>query len=218
MATKRSAAARPVGVVAAAAAIVTLMSGCASMQMQTAGGQAARDAAQPATPGMQMTPGMVMPDGSTMGAGAEGGMSDRPTATATLVCGAEIRGDVRQILKLGSLRAPTATWMASTYTCTYRLPFGPLVMAVHESANPTEARGYAAAARRELDHSQNLAGLTNIAFGTRSGLVTLVKDGDTLTVDATRLPRAFGADGQKRADLAYELASDVLGCWTGADG
>jgi hypothetical protein len=29
------------------------------------------------------------------------------------------------------------------------------------------------------------------------------------------LPQEFGANGQRRTDLAYEVASDVMGCWTG---
>ena len=37
----------------------------------------------------------------------------------------------------------------------------------------------------------------------------------TLRVDATGLPAVFGTQKQKRTDLAYEIASDVLGCWTG---
>ena len=39
----------------------------------------------------------------------------------------------------------------------------------------------------------------------------------TLTVDTTRCPPSSGASSQKRTDLAYEIASDVLGCWTGND-
>ena len=45
--------------------------------------------------------------------------------------------------------------------------------------------------------------------------MVVVKDNETLTVDATGLPAVFGSQQQKRTDLAYEIASDVLGCWTG---
>ena len=48
-----------------------------------------------------------------------------------------------------------------------------------------------------------------------TGTVVVIKDSQTLTVDATGLPAVFGAEDQKRTDLAYEVASDVLGCWTG---
>ena len=42
----------------------------------------------------------------------------------------------------------------------------------------------------------------------------VIKDNQTLKVDTTGLPPVFGPEGQKRTDLAYEIASDVLGCWT----
>ncbi len=41
-----------------------------------------------------------------------------------------------------------------------------------------------------------------------------MKDNETLVVDARRLPAVFGAEQQKRTDLATEIASDVLDCWT----
>ena len=48
-----------------------------------------------------------------------------------------------------------------------------------------------------------------------TGIVVVIKDDMTLTVDTTGLPTVSGPDGQRRADLAFEIASDVLGCWTG---
>jgi hypothetical protein len=39
--------------------------------------------------------------------------------------------------------------------------------------------------------------------------------GDRARYEAAKQARAvFGARGQKRADFANEVASDVLGCWT----
>jgi hypothetical protein len=186
------------------------------MPAQPVGAQRTHRAAEAhqMTPGMQMPPGMVMPDGSTMGIDATPG---QPTEAARMVCGAEVRRDVKQVLTLASLPAPTATWQSSTYTCTYRLPMGLLLLAVHQTPGAAAAHSYAGAVRTRLDHVQDLAGLTDIAFGTRSGTVVLVKDSDVLTVDTTGLPRQLGSNRQKRTDLAYELASDILGCWTGDD-
>ena len=53
------------------------------------------------------------------------------------------------------------------------------------------------------------------AFGTPTGVTVVLKDNEVLTVDTTALPEVFGANGQRRTDLANEIASDVLGCWTG---
>ncbi|MGZ4558702.1 MAG: hypothetical protein ACXVXF_08540 [Mycobacteriaceae bacterium] len=59
------------------------------------------------------------------------------------------------------------------------------------------------------------SGLGEQAYGTPRGTVVVLKDSQTLVVDATAMPSVFGSDQQKRTDLAYEIASDVLGCWTG---
>jgi hypothetical protein len=53
------------------------------------------------------------------------------------------------------------------------------------------------------------------AYGTEDGRVLVLKDTQILVVDTTRLPQEFGANGPRRTDLAYEVASDVMGCWTG---
>jgi hypothetical protein len=41
------------------------------------------------------------------------------------------------------------------------------------------------------------------------------KDDKTLQVDTTGPPARIGQHDQTPADLAYEVASDILGCWNG---
>lgn len=159
-----------------------------------------------------MSPGMVMPDGSVMGA-APG--ATKPPALAVMVCGDEVRGDITKVLSLPSKPATAASWLDQLYTCTYRLPMGPLVLSVKESSDATAAHDYYLAARKRIGSTVDTAGLGTYAYRTPSGVVGLVQDNFTLTVDATGLPAVFGAQGQKRTDLAYEVASVVLGCWTG---
>jgi hypothetical protein len=159
-----------------------------------------------------MAPGMVMPDGSVMGA-APG--AAKPPALAVMVCGDEVRGDVTKVLSLPAQPATAATWVDQLYTCTYRLPVGPLVLSVKQSADATAAHDYYLAARKRIGSTVDTAGLGTYAYRTPAGVVGLVKDNFTLTVDATGLPVQFGSQGQKRTDLAYEVASVVLGCWTG---
>jgi hypothetical protein len=175
-------------------------------------------AAAPATPPAQsgsMSPGMVMPDGTTMG--AKPSPTGAPPALALMVCGDEIRGDLTKVLALPSPPASSSTWADGLYTCTYRLPDGPLVLTVKESADPAAAKAYYATARARSGSAEKAIGLTELAFRTPGGVVGLVKDNLTLTVDATGLPPQFGSQGQKRADLAYETATVILGCWTGDD-
>jgi len=63
--------------------------------------------------------------------------------------------------------------------------------------------------------AEPLAGLGERAWGTPAGNAEVLKDNQILVVDTTALPAVFGANGQERTALAYEVASDVLDCWTG---
>jgi hypothetical protein len=82
-------------------------------------------------------------------------------------------------------------------------------------AGADQARATFDADRSRMLGAQPLAGLGERAYGTEDGTVLVLKDSQILVVDTTRLPQEFGANGQRRGDLAYEVASDVLGCWTG---
>src|SRR6185369_15482997 len=159
-----------------------------------------------------MSPGMVMPDGSVMGA-APG--AAKPPALAVMVCGDEVRGDIAEVLALPAPPPTSATWVDQLYTCTYRLPMGPMVLSVKKSADDAAAHAYYLAQRARIGSTVDTVGLGRYAYRTPTGTVGLVKDDITLTVDATGLPARFGSQGQKRTDLAYEVASVVLGCWTG---
>lgn len=167
--------------------------------------------------GAAMSPGMVMPDGSTMGAPSAGVQvaADLPSTAEQMICAAETRRNITAILGLKTVPSTTATWRHQRYTCTYALPMGALVLSVQRSSDPSAARAHFASLRRTMGRTQPLDGLGQGSFGTANGTVVLIKDSDTLTIDATRLPAVFGTQQSKRFDFAYELASDILGCWTG---
>jgi hypothetical protein len=166
-----------------------------------------------------MTPGMVMPDGSTMGAAAAPAASPvadgQPSAAAAMICTAKTRQGIGTALGLAGPATATATWHDHVYTCDYRLPYGRLVLSVTEAADANAAGRQLATLRRLLGSPELLPGLTTGAFGTAGGIVALSKDNDVLEVDASRLPAVFGSQQEQRAAFAYEVASDVLGCWTG---
>jgi hypothetical protein len=154
---------------------------------------------------------------SAVGAGQPAGtaMSGTPSDTARMVCGEDIRGQVSQVLKLPTPPKTDSSWADQLYTCTYRLPMGPMVLSVKQSTGTVAAAGYFSKLRPTLGSTETLQGLGERSYGTGDGVVVVIKDNLTLKVDTTGLPKVFGADGQRRADLAYEIASDVLGCWTG---
>ena len=131
-----------------------------------------------------------------------------------MICSNEIRNDIAQVLAVKPLPKPSARWADHVYTCTYRLPMGTFVLSVTESRNPAAAQDFAKGLRSALGkHEQCRRAHDNRVLDT-GGVVALVKDSDTLQVDASRLPKQFGAQHEKRTDFAYEVASDILGCWT----
>jgi hypothetical protein len=70
--------------------------------------------------------------------------------------------------------------------------------------------------RRSLQPTQRIKGLAGLglpAFETRTGITVFLKDTMVLRVDATRLMLGSGAKSATRSDVAYEVATDVMGCW-----
>jgi len=164
--------------------------------------------------------------GATSASGAAGGPASEsmaamtgaegaPPETATMVCGEDISSKVVQVLQLSAPPKTTSTWARSVYTCTYALPMGPMVLRVQVA--PSHAAAVAAfdADGTRLAPTETLDGLGERAVGSATGVAVVLKDDEVLTVDTTALPVQFGANGQRRTDLANEIASDVLGCWTG---
>ncbi len=164
--------------------------------------------------------GCAAADGATSAAGstaspaatADGG---GPPAAAEMVCGDEIRGEIAQVLSLPTPAPADATWADSVYTCTHQLPMGALVLSVEVSPSTTAAGARFDTRLADTAQSTPAAGLGERAYATPDGTVVVIKDDMTLTVDATGLPAVLGSNGQQRNDLAYEIASVVLGCWTG---
>lgn len=141
----------------------------------------------------------------------------KPTATALMVCSDDIRGKVQQVLRLATLPKTSSTFLDGLYSCSYALPIGTLVLSVQTSTGKDALNTYVEAARTTRKATSTLIGLGERAYGSTDGTVLVIKDNETLTVDASDLPPVFGTQGQKRTDFAYEIASDVLGCWTGND-
>ena len=138
-----------------------------------------------------------------------------PPASARMICNDDIRGKVEQALRLPAEPRVSDRWSDGVYTCRYDLPAGPMTLSVQVLPDRRAAAGRLAADRARTPAAQELQGLGERAFGTPGGTAVVRKDDQILTVDATGLPAVFGPDGQRRADFAYEVASDVLGCWTG---
>ena len=147
---------------------------------------------------------VVGPGSSLAGArDADGGANP-----ATDVCEPMVGNAIVEFLG-GPLPAPPhGVWSAHTYTCTYPLAGGQLVLAVDQL--PTKAAAKAAYARlaRATTGRTRLNGLGDAAYQARNGTLVARKDQFVLDVDPTGAPPPVRA-----ADLAFAAVVAVMGCW-----
>jgi hypothetical protein len=132
-----------------------------------------------------------------------------------MICDEDIKSKVREALSLAGPPSTEWRWSNGVYTCDYHLPMGRMRLQVKVLVGAGQARTMFDADQGRTLGALPLAGLGEGAYHTKSGTVLVLKDNQILVVDTTRLPPEFGANGQRRTDLAYEVASDVMGCWTG---
>lgn len=200
----------PVGLVAAG----LLLAGCGAAQTSAAT-QGSASAPSPSSSTSSATAGDSMA-GMDMSAGARDTTGSSPSRTAKMICGPRIRASVQEVLSLSAKPAVTSTWENSLYTCNYRLSYGPLVLSVTQSTSDKAANAYFDRHRSSLGKTETMIGLGERSYGTADGVVVVVKDDKTLQVNARKLPTVFGPNDARRADFAFEIASDVMGCWTGS--
>jgi hypothetical protein len=196
----------------AVAAALLVAAGCSTNSGQAPQAAAAKAPASSTVPAAPNASGQPM---AGMSMSAAGGAA--PTATALMICSSDIKTKVQQVLKLAALPRTTSSFAHGIYTCTYDLPVGPMVLSVQHAETPNAADAYYQGLKPSLGATDVLLGLGSKAYGSSRGVAVVMKDNETLVVDTRALPTVFGSDQQKRTDLANEIASDVLGCWTGND-
>lgn len=184
-----------------------LLTGCGSGPSQSAGPRASTT---PSRSHQAHDDGMAM-DMSTG--------SRKPSSTASMICGHEIRDAVRRTFALRRAPHPTSTWDNRTrlFSCTYRLSAGDLAMSVQDAVDVHKGLAHFRAVRARTHAPERIAGMDNFgfpAFDTKAGEVAFVKDGKTLLVDARRLSSSRLPQEYDRADAAYAIASAVIACWT----
>lgn len=205
--------------VASLAVASLLLSGCAAAAGSSSPVEAAAatPAATPATaPPSEVPPSDAPPSASATATQAAGDQQAAgPSAASRMICAQETKDDISSILALEQAPHTVDGWADTTYTCTYHLADGPLVISVKESADPAAARNYFGALGGRL-HAEPIKGLANLGFPaaqTADGSVLFLKDTSTLHVNGTGLPAAVGPQDVTRTDLAYQVATTILACW-----
>lgn len=176
-------------------------------------GQAAAGMSKAPSDSHTMASGETMAGHSHPSKPAQTSAGSEPSAASKMVCAGDVPAQVRIVLKL-SAPAPTSTsWQDRLYTCTYTLPMGKMVLSVKESDDKPAARDYFQALRAKLGDTAPLLAVGEQAYATKTGTAVVLKDNMTLRVDTTGLPEVFGPQQQRRTDLAYQMATVVMGCW-----
>ncbi|MDN5856714.1 MAG: hypothetical protein L0K86_28530 [Actinomycetia bacterium] len=141
-----------------------------------------------------------------------------PSDAARMVFTGQVVDAVTRIMGLDEVAEPSSSWDRPTFTCTFELAAGPLVLSVHDATRPAAGRDHFRSLRASQPGAQAIKGVYSLglpAYETADGTVAFVKDGKTLEVDATRLTGDLGAEGDMTSpEIAYAVAASVLACWT----
>ena len=108
----------------------------------------------------------------------------------------------------------TATWEDNLYACRYVYGTNVMVVSVKELANKTETDAYVASLERQLGVTRNVP-IGPRAFLARNGSVVVQKDYKVLLVDVRDLPQKFGEPLDTRENITLNVATSIMGCWTG---
>ncbi|WP_461186572.1 hypothetical protein [Arthrobacter sp. Z4-13] len=141
---------------------------------------------------------------------------DGPSEAAKMVCGDQPMDRLTSILDLEQDPHTINDWADSTFTCTYHLDEGDLVISVKQAKNKATALTYFEAMQALAKDAKPIEGLANLgfpAYETADGSAVFQKDSFILQVDATDLPATLGPDNITRNALAYQLSTTILACW-----
>ncbi|WP_258805725.1 hypothetical protein [Pseudarthrobacter sp. NS4] len=202
-------------VMASLAMAALLLSGCA-----TAAGSVTAPSNLPTRAPSAASPEAGPTD--SHGGGHHGGSSspaaktNGPSEAAKMVCGDQPKDRLTSILDLEQDPHTINDWADSTFTCTYHLDEGDLVISVKEAKDKATALTYFDAMQALAKDATPIEGLANLgfpAYETTDGSAVFQKDSFILHVDATDLPATLGPDNITRNALAYQLSTTILACW-----
>jgi hypothetical protein len=142
-------------------------------------------------------------------------VSAQPSKSARMICSPEAQQEVLANATGVRLTQPaTATWEDNLYACRYVYGTKVMVVSVKELANKSETDAYVASLERQLGVSRTVP-IGPRAFLARNGSVVVQKDYKVLLVDVSDLPQKFGEPLDTRENIALNVATSIMGCWTG---
>lgn len=134
-----------------------------------------------------------------------------------MICGDEVQTRLKTVLGLSQQPKGTSSWQPPLYTCTYRLPSGPLVLTVRVLASSAAARTAFEQQRAATPGATPIQGLASLglpSYETRDGLVGFAKDNFVFRADAHAMREPIGPAAMTRTAFAYSISATVLACWS----
>jgi len=141
-----------------------------------------------------------------------------PSASAKMICQKEAREEIAASLSVTETRVTTPTWVDHTYACTYVYPKGRITLSVKEFVGEQGTTAYFDGLIHKYGTTDSLKGLGQGAWELKNDDVVVRKDYKVLFVDVSGVPAGNGAfvPVMQRSDVAVNIATTIMGCWTGA--
>ncbi len=139
-----------------------------------------------------------------------------PSISAKMICESEVQNDLKSLLGVAPTKPLTPTWNDYVYSCTFTYAGGSMTLSVKELSDQAETDAYFASQAAKLGKVQNINGLGQGAFTTKTKSAVVRKDYKVLLVDVSGLPAQFGSPPDTRGNIALNVAATIMGCWTGA--
>jgi hypothetical protein len=139
-----------------------------------------------------------------------------PSTSAQMVCQKEAREEIASSLGVTETRVTTPRWDVADhlYSCTYVYPRGTITLSVKEMSNEAETTAYFDGIEQKYGTVQPLDGLGQGAEILQNNDVVVRKDYKVLLVDVQDVPANF-IPLMGRSDIATNIASVIMGCWSG---
>ncbi len=140
-----------------------------------------------------------------------------PSVSAKMVCQTEAVNDIANVIGVKTTSISKPTWIDQVYSCDYNYPGNAkMTLRVKELSSIDETTAYYDGLAEQLGKKQDLQGLGQGAFSTKSGSVVTRKDYKVLVVDTSKLPAQFGVPPDTRENDAINVSFTIMECWVGA--
>jgi len=134
-----------------------------------------------------------------------------------MICESEAVNDIAAVIGIKTTSISKPTWTDQVYSCDYVYPKNAkMTLKVKELSSVDETSAYYDQLANELGKKQDLQGLGEGAFSTKSGSVVTRKDYKVLVVDTSGLPKEFGVPPDTRENDAINVSFTIMECWVGA--